>query len=87
MLHEFLNQHPGLACFLFALFFLFMGLSAYKRGLTFFAFSHWFLGLLIVSCGIAMNCLFLDVFRWPIAAVVFIAGTYAILRFKKSVSG
>jgi hypothetical protein len=83
MLHEFLKQHAGLAYLLFALIFLFLGLLNYKRGFKFTAFSHWFLGVIIVSCGIAMDCLFLDVFRWPIAVIVFIIGMSALWHFKR----
>ena len=83
-MHELWRQHPGLACVLIALIFFLIGCSNYKSGYKLLACGTWFLGVVTVSGGISGSCLFIGRFRWPIATMVFIAGTYALWRFMRN---
>ena len=81
-MREFFNQHSGLACLTFTLIFSLFGLVSYKSGLKLLAFWEWFLSLVVLSLGIAISSLFLGLFRWPIAAIVFIIGMSLLWRFR-----
>jgi hypothetical protein len=83
IVHEFWQQHSGLACVLSAIIFVLSGWANYKTGFKLLALSHWFLGLVVLSLGIAISSLFLGLFRWPIAAIVFITGTCILWRFMR----
>jgi hypothetical protein len=79
-MNEFYQQNPLLCCALLGLIFLLSGWLDYSIGARFLARCTWSLGVLALSFGIAGTCLFLGVIRWPIAAIVLIAGTYVVWR-------
>jgi hypothetical protein len=76
-----LQQHIGLCCILLAVIFLLSGRSNHNKGSRVAAGCAWFLGVVSVSFAIIGGCLFLGAFRWPVAAMCFIAGTLSVLRF------
>ena len=82
-MNEFLQQHP-VSFFVFtAIVLMLNGWFDAVAGFKPLAYFSWFLGgilgLIALSCGgIGEYCLFLGPFRWPLAAIVFIAGTYAL---------
>ena len=80
---EFFKQHAGLGCILLAIIFLLSGWFDYDRGSKVLASCTWFLGVVSVSLGIGGSCLFLGVLRWPIAAICFGLGSFAIFRFAR----
>jgi len=85
-MHEFFQQHPAL-CFVFMAIMLMLGSRLdYSVGLEFIAYLGWFLGgilgAFVLSCSIGGYLLFLGIFRWPIAAIVFSAGMYALWHFR-----
>lgn len=58
----------------------------YGAGLRPIAYVSWFLGgvlgVVALSCCTGGYLLFLGIFRWPVAAVVFLVGMYALCRFR-----
>jgi hypothetical protein len=86
MMREFFQQHPAL-CFVFvAIMLLLNGWFDSVAGLKPIAYFSWFLGgilgLIALSCSIGGHLLFLGLFRWPIAAIFFVSGMYALWHFR-----
>jgi hypothetical protein len=86
MTHEFGQQHPGLCIVIIAIMLMLNGWIDYGAGLKPVAYVSWFfggiLGIVALSCCIGGYILFFGLFRWPIAAIVFITGMYALWRFR-----
>jgi hypothetical protein len=86
MINDFGRQHPGISLVIIAVLLMINAWLDYAACLRPVAYAGWFLGGLI--CAVALSCciggyfLLFGIFRWPVAAAVFIAGIYALWRFR-----